>query len=145
ERAEQKLFELATTGEAEGGFRPFVSALTHAINLARAAFKRDGKTGGLDTGFTDLDRKLGGLQKSDLVILAGRPSMGKTALATNIAFNAANRFRETDGKEGSAVAFFSLEMSNEQLATRLLGEHASVPSDKIRRGELKEEDFSKFL
>src|SRR4029077_12123022 len=127
ERAEQKLFELATTGEAEGGFRPFVSALTHAINLARAAFKRDGKTGGLDTGFTDLDKKLGGLHPSDLVILAGRPSMGKTALATNIAFNAAQAYRETRDAtgavkvlEGAKVAFFSLEMSSEQLATRIL-------------------------
>ncbi|HUY69285.1 MAG TPA: replicative DNA helicase, partial [Alphaproteobacteria bacterium] len=93
----------------------------------------------------DLDRKLGGLQKSDLVILAGRPSMGKTALATNIAFNAARKFHDSDGKEGAAVAFFSLEMSSEQLATRLLGEHANVPSDKIRRGEIKTEDFAKFV
>src|SRR5205823_9439616 len=92
--------ELATTGEAEGGFRPFVSALTQAITLAQAAFKRDGKTVGVATGFTDLDKKLGGLHPSDLVILAGRPSMGKTSLATNIAFNAAQAWRPAQGPDG---------------------------------------------
>src|SRR5438105_873503 len=128
ERAEQKLFELATTGEAEGGFRPFVSALTQAIDLAQAAFKRDGKTVGVATGFTDLDKKLGGLHPSDLVILAGRPSMGKTALATNIAFNAAKSYRGARGadgridlsraaEDGAVAGFFSLEMSAEQPAT----------------------------
>src|SRR5438105_13248422 len=128
ERAEQKLFELATTGQAEGGFRPFVSALTQAIDLAQAAFKRDGKTVGVATGFTDLDKKLGGLHPSDLVILAGRPSMGKTALATNIAFHAAESWRPARGaddridlskpaEDGAVVGFFSLEMSAEQPAT----------------------------
>jgi replicative DNA helicase len=92
-----------------------------------------------------MDKKMGGLQRSDLIILAGRPSMGKTALATNMAFNAAHAYFKSEGREGSGVAFFSLEMSAEQLATRLLGDFSSVPSDKIRRGEIKTEDFSKFV
>src|SRR5438094_5451548 len=152
ERAEQKLFELATTGEAQGGFRPFVSALTQAIDLAQAAFKRDGKTVGVATGFTDLDKKLGGLHPSDLVILAGRPSMGKTALATNIAFNAAKSYRSTRDPtgavkvlEGAKVAFFSLEMSSEQLATRILAEQTEISSDRIRRGDIRESDFPRFV
>jgi replicative DNA helicase len=152
ERAEQKLFELATTGQAEGGFRPFSSALTQAIDLAQAAFKRDGKTVGVATGFTDLDKKLGGLHPSDLVILAGRPSMGKTALATNIAFNAAKAYRSTRGpdgrvivEDGAVIGFFSLEMSAEQLATRILAEESGTSSDRIRRGEVRRDDFDKFV
>ncbi len=120
-------------------------SLVVSLKMAEEAYKRDSHVTGVTTGLRDLDRKLGGMQKSDLVILAGRPSMGKTALATNIAFSAARAFHDSDGKEGAGVAFFSLEMSNEQLATRLLGEHSSVPSDKIRRGEVKAEDFSRFL
>src|SRR5205085_1485393 len=152
ERAEQKLFELATTGQAEGGFRPFVSALTQAIDLAQAAFKRDGKTVGVATAFTDLDKKLGGLHPSDLIILAGRPSMGKTALATNIAFAAAKTYRGmrgADGKmhaeDGAVVGFFSLEMSAEQLATRILAEESGVSGDRIRRGEVSHDDFDRFV
>ena len=152
ERAESKLFELATTGQAEGGFRPFASALTEAIVSAEAAFKRDGKTVGVATGFTDLDRKLGGLHPSDLIILAGRPSMGKSSLATNIAFNAAKAYRGVRGPDGRMVAedgavigFFSLEMSAEQLATRILAEESGVSSDRIRRGEVRREDFDKFV
>jgi replicative DNA helicase len=152
ERAEAKLFELATTGQAEGGFRPFASALTEAIVSAEAAFKRDGKTVGVATGFTDLDRKLGGLHPSDLIILAGRPSMGKSSLATNIAFNAAKAYRAVRGadgrmvaEDGAVVGFFSLEMSAEQLATRILAEESGVSSDRIRRGEVKREDFDKFV
>ncbi len=145
ETTEQRLFELAKTGELDRGFIKLEKSLTASLKLAEAAYKRDSHVTGITTGLRDLDRKLGGLQKSDLVILAGRPSMGKTALATNIAFNAARAQHDTSGREGSAVAFFSLEMSSEQLATRLLGEHANVPSDKIRRGEIKQDDFSKFL
>ncbi len=145
EATEQRLFELAQTGELDRGFIKLEKSLTVSLKLAEEAYKRDSHVTGVTTGLRDLDRKLGGLQKSDLVILAGRPSMGKTALATNIAFNAAHAMHDTNGKEGSAVAFFSLEMSSEQLATRLLGEHSRVPSDKIRRGEIKAEDFSKFL
>jgi replicative DNA helicase len=156
ERAEAKLFELATTGQAEGGPQSFVKALTTAISMAEAAFKRDGKTVGVATDFTDLDKKLGGLHPSDLIILAGRPSMGKTALATNIAFNAAKDYRPArhpDGRldlnraaeDGAVVAFFSLEMSAEQLATRILAEESGTSSDRIRRGEVRREDFDKFV
>ena len=152
ERAEQKLFDLATTGQAEGGLRPFNAALATAITMAQAAFKRDGKTVGVATGFGDLDKKLGGLHPSDLIILAGRPSMGKSALATNIAFYAAKAYRETRGADGRATVedgavagFFSLEMSAEQLATRILAEESGTSSDKIRRGEVRREDFDKFV
>ncbi|HEU0118259.1 MAG TPA: replicative DNA helicase, partial [Alphaproteobacteria bacterium] len=145
ELAEKRLFDLAQTGTMDRGFVKLEKALVQSIKMAEEAHKRDSHVTGVTTGLRDLDRKLGGFQKSDLIILAGRPSMGKTALATNIAFNAAHAWAQTDGKEGAGVAFFSLEMSSEQLATRLLGEHSSVPSDKIRRGEIKSEDFSKFL
>lgn len=145
EVAEQRLFDLAQSGETERGFIRLDKSLTVSLRMAEEAFKRDSHVTGVTTGLRDLDRKTGGFQRSDLVILAGRPSMGKTALATNLAYNAAHAAAETSGKEGSAVAFFSLEMSSEQLATRLLGEHSRVPSDKIRRGEIKADDFSKFL
>jgi replicative DNA helicase len=152
ERAEAKLFELATIGQTEGGFQPFSFALTEAINNAEAAFKRSGKTVGVATGFIDLDKKLGGLQRSDLVILAGRPSMGKTTLATNIAFSAAKAYRPMrlpDGQiaaeDGAVVGFFSLEMSAEQLATRILAEESGTSSDRIRRGDVRHEDFDKFV
>ena len=156
ERAESKLFELATIGQAEGGFQPFSTALTEAITLAQAAFKRDGKTVGVATGFVDLDKKLGGLHPSDLIILAGRPSMGKTALATNIAFNAAKAYRGATGpdgridltrgaEDGAVIGFFSLEMSAEQLATRILAEESGTSSDRIRRGDVHRDDFDKFV
>lgn len=144
EAAEQRLFDLAQTGELDRGFVRLDKSLTVSLRMAEEAFQRDSHITGVTTGLRDLDRKLGGLQKSDLIILAGRPSMGKTALATNIAFNAAHAANDSKG-EGAAVAFFSLEMSSEQLATRLLGEHSRVPSDKIRRGEIKRDDFDKFL
>jgi replicative DNA helicase len=152
ERAEEKLYKLAESGQAEGGLRPFRSALTEAIELAQAAFKRDGKTVGVATGFIDIDKKLGGLHPSDLIIAAGRPGMGKTAFATNIAFHAARTYRAAPGPDGRPVAedggvigFFSLEMSAEQLATRILAEESGVPSDRIRRGDVRREDFDKFV
>ena len=152
EAAEQKLFDLATTGEVEGGFRPFNSVLASAVGMAEAAHKREGQIAGAPTGFQDLDKLLGGLQASDLVILAGRPSMGKTALATNIAFNAARRIRyETDATgrrkitDGAVVGIFSLEMSAEQLALRILAEVANVDSDKIRKGELSNDEFARVV
>ncbi len=152
ERAEKKLFDLATAGQAEGGFRDFSAALTSAITIAEAAFKKSGKIVGVATGFIDLDKKLGGLHPSDLIILAGRPSMGKTALATNIAFNAARAYkpiRLADGRrvaeDGAVVGFFSLEMSTEQLATRILAEESSVSSDRIRRGDVSHEDFDRVV
>jgi replicative DNA helicase len=152
ERAERILFDLATAGQVEGGFRTFGAALTSAISNAEAAFKRSGKTVGVATGFFDLDQKLGGLHPSDLVILAGRTAMGKTALATNIAFNAAKTYkpmRAPDGRtiaeDGAVVGFFSLEMSAEQLATRILAEETGVSSDRIRRGDISRGDFDKFV
>jgi replicative DNA helicase len=143
ERAEQRLYDLATSGQVDKGFVQFSSALSDAIITAEKAFKRESRIVGVTTGLNDMDRWLGGLHPSDLLILAGRPSMGKTALATNIAFNAA--VAALDKKEGAVVAFFSLEMSAEQLAGRLLAQEAQVASDKIRRGELTDQDFPKFV
>ena len=152
ETAEKKLFELATSGQTEGGFKPFRAALTEATVAAEAAYHRVGQLTGVASGLFQLDQLLGGLHRSDLLILAGRPSMGKTALATNIAFNAARAYREEHGEDGkpkavdgAVVGFFSLEMSSEQLATRMLAEQAEVPSEKIRKGELISSDFDKVL
>ena len=148
EVAEQRLYNLGEKGKFEGGFKPFHSALTEAVENAEAALKRDSHLTGVTTGLRDLDMRLGGLHRSDLVILAGRPSMGKTALATNIAFNAARAYREAhddDGNllssEGAVVAFFSLEMSSEQLASRILAEVTEIPSEKLRRGLFSQDDF----
>ena len=152
ETAEKKLFDLATAGQAEGGFVEFRKTLITAIEQAEAAHKREGKLSGVTTGLRDLDGKLGGLHPSDLLILAGRPSMGKTALATNIAFNAARAYRveqsptgERKVIDGAVVAFFSLEMSAEQLATRILAERAEIPSHKIRQGEMSNEEFERLV
>jgi replicative DNA helicase len=148
EEAERRLYELAETGRYDGGFQRFSDALTTAIDVAAAAYKRDGKLSGIATGLADLDRQMGGLQPSDLVILAGRPGMGKTALATNIAFNIAKAYKgekQLDGAmktvNGGIVGFFSLEMSAEQLATRIIAEQSGVPSYKIRRGDIREDEF----
>ncbi len=152
ENAERKLYELAEKGEFEGGFQSFTDVLTRAIEMAEAAFKREGRLTGTATGFRDLDTLLGGLQPSDLLILAGRPAMGKTAFATNIAYHAARTCRlETDPQgrrtvaDGAVVGFFSLEMSAEQLATRIISEAAGVSSDKIRKGDLSNHDFQKLV
>jgi replicative DNA helicase len=151
EDAERKLYELAETGRYDGGFQTFSTALTAAIDIAAAAYKREGKLSGLATGLVDLDRQMGGLQTSDLIILAGRPGMGKTALATNIAFNIAKAYRgekQPDGTiktvNGGIVGFFSLEMSSEQLATRIIAEQSGIPSYKIRRGDIREDEFYKL-
>jgi replicative DNA helicase len=152
EKTEQRLFNLAESGQTEASLRSLTHALTAAVTQAEAAFKRSSHITGVTTGLLDLDRKLGGLHPSDLVILAGRPSMGKTALATNIAFNAAAAYREEVDAlgtvkviEGAKVAFFSLEMSAEQLATRILAEKIEVASDRIRRGDVRESDFLKLV
>jgi replicative DNA helicase len=151
EAAEQSLFDLATKGGAEGSAMSFETALAMAINTAAKAFERDGKVSGLTTGLTDLDGKTGGLHPSDLLILAGRPGMGKTALATKIAYGAAQallaeaRADNPNAEAKQAVAIFSLEMSAEQLATRLLAEEARVSSDRIRRGEIGQKDFDNFV
>ena len=148
EAAERQLYAIAESGRAEGGFQTFSMALTTAIDVAAKAYERDGKLSGISTGMVDMDKSLGGLQKSDLVVLAGRPAMGKTSLATNIAFNIAKAYRsETrpDGTletvNGGIVGFFSLEMSAEQLATRIIAEQSGVASYKIRRGDVTDDDF----
>ena len=150
--AEQRLYKLGEQGVAERGFQSFLKAVTDAVNVANAAYQRDGGLAGISTGLIDLDKKLGGLHPSDLLILAGRPSMGKTSLATNIAFNIAKAYKRgithdgTDGAvEGGVVGFFSLEMSAEQLAARILSEASEVPSEKIRRGDMSEAEFRKFV
>jgi replicative DNA helicase len=151
EDAERRLYQLAEQGRYEGGFLAFSDALRTAVDMAAEAFKRDRKLSGIATGLGDLDRMMGGLQRSDLVILAGRPGMGKTALATNIAFNVARAYaaeRQQDGTmkrlDGGIVGFFSLEMSAEQLATRVIAEQSGVASYKIRRGEIREEEFMRI-
>ena len=151
EKAEQSLFDLATSGELERGFQDFGLALTKAIDITESAFRRDGKISGVPSGFRDLDSKLGGLHASDLLILAARPSMGKTALATNMATNAANsRVLDTDENGNQVeqrlpVAFFSLEMSAEQLAMRVVSEKVGVSSEKLRRGELDSAQFEALV
>jgi replicative DNA helicase len=148
EEAEQSLYELAETGKYGSGFEPFVSALSTAIDMANNAHMRDGGLSGLATGLADLDHKMGGLQPSDLIVLAGRPAMGKTALATNIAYNVAkNLMAERDMSEQGpgVVGFFSLEMSAEQLATRILSEQSEIPSNEIRRGKISSEQFQRIV
>src|SRR5499433_3188439 len=148
EDAERRLYELAEIGRYGGGFQKFESALTTAVDMAARAYQREGKLSGLATGLKDLDAKMGGLQASDLIILAGRPGMGKTSLATNIAYNIARAWRgdvQADGTietvNGGRVGFFSLEMSAEQLATRILSEQTEISSSRIRRGEITQADF----
>jgi replicative DNA helicase len=137
EDCERALFELAETGKYASGFMPFSQALARAVDLAGKARERDGGLSGLATGLIDLDNLMGGLQNSDVIILAGRPGMGKTALATNIAYNAA--------EAGNVVGFFSLEMSAEQLATRIVSEQSSIPSNKIRRGSIDVVDYDQIV
>jgi replicative DNA helicase len=145
ELAENRLFTLAESGETKSGFVTLRDSLKVALDIADKAYKTDGHVTGVTTGLRDLDEKLGGLHKSDLLILAGRPSMGKTALATNIAYQAAARYAETGGKEGGIVGFFSLEMSSDQLATRILADQASVSGDAIRKGNVSEVEFRRFV
>ena len=135
---EKKLFDLSNFNKDSYEFKDFATVTKSSIQLVEKAFKKKGKYSGVVSGFTDLDNMLGGLQNSDLIILAGRPSMGKTALATNIAFNAA-KFYSSDEEKGSVV-MFSLEMSAEQIGLRILAEQSKIPSDKLRKGELTEKD-----
>lgn len=151
EGAEQRLYSLAESGQTEGGFIDFKNAVIQSIQMTEAALKRDSHVAGVTTGLSDLDKLLGGLHRSDLLILAGRPSMGKTSLATNIAYNAATAKRSERDAEGNlvelpqVVAFFSLEMSTEQLATRIISEQAHVRSDSMRRGEIRQEEFDRLF
>ena len=150
EAAEQQLYALAETGGTSNGFTPFADALRGAVEMAAEAFSRDGGLAGVSTGLLDLDQKLGGLHPSDLLILAARPSMGKTALAVNIAYNVAKNYAwepRPDGSRktvsGGVVAFFSLEMSAEQLAMRLLAEVSGVSGDRLRKGEIDASEFGR--
>lgn len=151
EQTERRLYQLAESGRFEGGFQSFTAALTLAIHMAGEAYRRDGGLSGIATGMSDLDRQMGGLQRSDLIILAGRPGMGKTSLATNVAYNIARAYRGERGEDGAlkainggVVGFFSLEMSAEQLATRIIAEQSGVPSFKIRRGDISEDEFARL-
>jgi replicative DNA helicase len=152
ERAETTLYAMAETDKYGRGFQNFGRSLTAAIDMAAAAFQRDGNLSGLSTGLRDLDEKLGGLQASDLLILAGRPAMGKSALATNIGYHVAKSYEaeyQPDGSlkvnNGGVVALFSLEMSSEQLATRIIAEQSTIPSERIRRGKITAEEFDRLV
>ena len=152
ERTEQALYELAENGKYGQGFQNFGTALTEAVDMAAKAYERDGGLSGISCGLKDIDDKMGGLQPSDLIVLAGRPAMGKTALATNLAFNVAKAYKSkhnSDGtlevENGGVVAFFSLEMSSEQLATRIVSEQAGISSEKIRRGLINESEFHRLV
>tara|TARA_B100001057_G_scaffold292559_1_gene292639 strand:- start:1104 stop:2522 length:1419 start_codon:yes stop_codon:yes gene_type:complete len=143
ENSEKLLYDLAEKGTFNSSLIKFDDAMKQTIEMASAAYKNEGGIVGVPTGLRDLDDKLGGLHQSDLIIIAGRPSMGKTSLATNIAFNAAQNIQE-NGKK-SSVAFFSLEMSSEQLSTRIISEQARIGSNDIRRGRISDEQFDQFL
>ena len=152
EEAEKSLFDLAEKGRYDGGFMGFNEALTEAIKMAGEAYQRDGRLSGIATGLIDMDRQMGGLQKSDLVIIAGRPGMAKTSLATTIGFHVASQWQgeiTPDGHRktvnGGQVGFFSLEMSAEQLATRILSAQAEISSADIRRGNIHESQFSRLV
>jgi replicative DNA helicase len=148
EDAERRLYQIAETGRYGGGFQRFSDALKVAVDMAARAYERDGHLSGISTGLDALDHKMGGLQASDLIILAGRPAMGKTSLVTNIAFNVAKAYQgevkpdgSTQAVNGGIVGFFSLEMSSEQLATRIIAEQSGVSSSRIRRGDITEQEF----
>jgi len=143
ESSERLLFDLAEKGSFNSSLVKFDEAMKQTIEMASAAFKNEEGIVGVPTGLRDLDDKLGGLHQSDLIIIAGRPSMGKTSLATNIAFNAAQKLQESGKK--SSIAFFSLEMSSEQLSTRIISEQARISSNDIRRGRISDDQFDKFL
>ena len=151
EDAERRLYELAESGRYDGGFQKFSQAMKIALDMAANAFQRDGRLSGIATGLRDLDAKMGGLQKSDLIVVAGRPGMGKTALATNIGYNIARAYRselQPDGTgktvNGGVVGVFSCEMSAEQLATRILAEQTGIASSSIRRGGISSAEFDRI-
>ena len=144
EDAERDLYQIAEKGTNAHNVQTFKSSMEEAVELMKKAYEKDSNVVGIETNFRDLDQKLGGLHNSDLLILAGRPSMGKTSLATNIAFNIAKRAHD-NGDTESNVAFFSLEMSAEQLATRILSEQAKISSNDIRRGNLSESDLDNLV
>jgi replicative DNA helicase len=151
EEAERQLYSMAENGATEGGFKDFFKSATAAVNIISAALRRKGDLAGVTTGFESINRKIGGLHKSDLIIIAGRPAMGKTALATNIAFNAARAWKHDkelgvpdDENKGAVVGFFSLEMSSDQLASRILAEQTGMSSQNMRQGKLTQEEFNRL-
>jgi len=144
EMAEKRLYDLAETGDASGGFVTMKDAVVVAIQMAEKAFKSDGQVTGVTTGLSDIDKRLGGLQPSDLLILAARPGMGKTSLAVNMAYNAANAFARSGGTDGGRVGVISLEMSADQLASRLLSDLSEISFDRLRRGDFSTEEFRKL-
>ena len=143
QNTEKSLFDLAERGHFNQSFMKFENALKQTIEMAKSAYQNEEGIVGVPTGLTDLDSRLGGMHKQDLIIIAGRPSMGKTALATNIAFHAAKNIEKKEAK--STVAFFSLEMSSEQLSTRILSEQSKIRSNDIRRGKVSEKEFEQFI
>ncbi|WP_119391335.1 replicative DNA helicase [Taklimakanibacter lacteus] len=152
ETAEQSLYQIAETGKYGQGFQVFGRALTEAVDMAANAYQRDGGLSGISAGLRDLDEKMGGLQASDLIILAARPAMGKTSLATNVAYHVAKNYKadhQPDGSvrilDGGVVGFFSLEMSQEQLATRIIAEQSGISSERIRRGKITEDEFHRIV
>ena len=138
EQAESQLFTLSESGVSQSGFQTLRDTTTTAIEVIQKAFNSKGHVTGVTTGLKDLDHKLGGLHNSDLLILAARPSMGKTSLAVNVAYNAAKAYAESGGAEGAIVGFFSLEMSSDQLATRIIADESNISGDDIRKGNIKE-------
>jgi len=143
ENFEKSLFDLAEKGSFNSSIVKFDEAVRQTIEMASNAYKNEEGIVGVPSGLRDLDDRLGGMHKSDLIIIAGRPSMGKTALATNIAFHAAKDIQDKEIK--SCIAFFSLEMSSEQLSTRILAEQSRIKSNDIRRGKISDEQFDKFI
>jgi replicative DNA helicase len=145
QEGEEKLYRLSSSGVLRKDFEPFGDILARAVEAAGKALERDTPLTGVTTGLAEIDKMMGGMQPSDLIVLAGRPGMGKTALATNMAFNAATAYLRKNGKEGAVVGFFSMEMSSDQLAVRILSEVAEIPSEKIRKGDMKRADFPRVV
>ena len=145
-QAEKALYNLADQGDAKGGFVDFSTALTSSLSAIEKAYQKEGKISGVPTGLNKLDYRIGGLNDSDLIIIAGRPAMGKTALATNIAYNVAEFFaRDSETPpENKGVDFFSLEMSADELAARILSTATQTSSHKMRTGDLEESEFTRI-
>ncbi|MGE4313250.1 MAG: replicative DNA helicase [Pseudobdellovibrionaceae bacterium] len=144
EKAEKRLYDIAETGDGRQGFVTLKDSVKTAISVAEKAYNTKGHVTGVTTGLTDMDKKLGGLHGSDLLILAARPSMGKTALAVNVSFNAAKAYAQSGGEEGAITAFFSLEMSHDQLTTRILADQSNISGDAIRKGAITQDQFREF-
>ena len=145
EQAESQLFSLSESGVSQGGFQTLRDSVITAIDIAEKAYHADGNITGISTGLTDLDHQLGGLHDSDLMILAARPAMGKSSMAVNVGYNAAKAYAESGGTQGAIVGFFALEMSADQIATRILADEANISGNDIRKGNIQENDFREFV